>query len=485
MNIVCVYSLTAYSTNKPLYSPGEIPFGISYIATVLKLNGDNVRLAVFTPSSSIQNEVEKIITEFKPDLLCLTAVSSQIPIIKEIGRAVKSIDPSIGIIMGGVHATLNPEETIGFDFVDAICLGEGEEAVVEYVRQLAAGKRPSQILNLWLKGADTGQVERNALRPFTEDLDSLPSIDRGMWEEHITHSKNMLRTVLIGRGCPNKCTYCSNHVLAKVTKGKYVRFRSPENIISEIRNLVGKEPDCREVFLEIETLGVNLNYTFKLLSDLADFNKTLAMPLVFSTNLALTHKIIDNSDLLKAFKAANFEFVMIGLESGSERIRKEVLFRPYYANDDIINFCRLAREYDLKTYLNVLIGLPGETRKDFEDTIDCVRKCKPTMGIAINIFFPYPGTKLFNVCKEKNLLKADAMTTISERTSSFLNLPSFQSWQIKKEYILFYYKIYKGYRPWTDIISKTFSYCIGAFPLLRKTVYLMAYSVKKVKSISK
>ncbi len=470
MNVLCVYSLTTYSLKKELYSPGDIPFGISYIATVLKQAGHNVKLVVITPTTKLEEKFTNIFKNFPPDLVCLTSVSSQMPLIRKTGDAIRKTAPDTFIIMGGVHPTLNPDDVISTDFVDAVCVGEGEDAVIELSEQLQSGMKPSGIGNLWIKNRSTGEIEKNPQRPFRKDLDSLPFIDREMWEPYISNKKDVLYTVLAGRGCPNRCTYCSNHALARVAKGKYVRFRSPDNIIEEIRQLVEHDPGVETVFFEIETLGASLNYTYELLSKVAEFNRTLEKPLKFGTNLALNAQIKHNERLLKAFKEANLVFFRIGLESGSERIRREVLNRPRYYNHDLIEFCHMARQFDIKYTINILIGLPGETPEDFRETIRVTRKCKPTFGVAVNIFYPYPGTRLHQICAEQNLITEKADKTVSERTGTILYMPYFPPWQIKKEFILFYFKIHRGMKPWSDIAAKTLRYTVDAFPGIKRAI---------------
>jgi len=480
MKIACVYSLSTFSLKKELYSPGDIPFGLSFIATVLKQAGHDVQLVVVTPRTALKEKFTSLINDFKPDLYCLTAVSSQIPIIRQVGATIKKIDPSSFIVLGGAHPTLNPKEVIAYSFANAVCVGEGEKAVVELARQLGTGRHPGGISNMWIKNPWSGHIEKNATRPFREDLDNLPFIDRDMWEPFISNRKGKIYTILAGRGCPNRCTYCSNHALARVTTGKYVRFRSPENIIEEIKELIAWDENVEIVFLETETLGANLKYTYALLEKLAKFNHTLKKPLKYGTNLALTTQIQENRKLLQAFKEANLDFFRIGLESGSERVRKEVLRRPRYYNKDLIEFCRLCREYDIKYTVNLLIGLPGETVADFQETVDITRQCQPTYGVSVNIFFPYPGTRLFTVCKEQNLLSSEARTTLFERTGTVLTLPGFSPWQIKKEFILFYYKVYHGYKSWPDIAWKTLRYTADAFPSGKRFISGIVHSIGSV-----
>lgn len=470
MNIVCVYSITTYSLKKQLYSPGDIPFGISYVATVLKKAGHNVKLLVITPTTSLQETFQEVIENFKPALFCLTAVSSQIPIIKQVGKTIRQIDPSVYIVLGGAHPTLNPDEVIDYDFSNAVCVGEGEQAAVELARQLEARQDPKGIANLWIKSPDSGTIEKNSVCPFHRELDEFPFIDREMWEPFISNRKGKIYTILAGRGCPNRCTFCSNHALAKIATGKYVRFRSPDNIIQEIKQLVENDPNVETVFLETETLGANLKYTHHLLEKLAEFNNSLQKRLEFGTNIALTTQIQDNKDLLQAFKDANLVFFRIGLESGSERVRREILNRPRYYNKDLIEFCKLSREFGVKYTVNILIGLPGETQADFQETVDVTRQCQPTFGVAASIFFPYPGTKLYDVCNEQNLLQSKAKTTFFERTSTVLNLPGFSPWQIRKEFILIYYKVYRGRKPWLDIAWKTFCTVVDSFPWIKRFI---------------
>lgn len=480
MKVLCVYSLSTFSLKRELYSPGDIPFGISFIATILKKAGHDVHLVVVNPRTPLRRKFGALMEEVRPELVCLTAVSSQVALIRQVGETIKELDPSAYIVMGGAHASLNPEDVISYPFVDAVCKGEGEDAVVALASQLERGQEPAGIANLWIRDRRTGAIEKNPVQPFREDLDDLPFIDREMWEPFISHKKGKVYTILAGRGCPNRCTYCSNHALARVATGRYVRFRSPDNIIAEIRELLARDDNVEIVFLETETLGANLKYTYALLEKLAEFNRSLEKPLEFGTNLALTTQIKGNRELLEAFRKANLTFFRVGLESGSERMRREVLSRPRYFNSDLIEFCAMCREYDIRYTINILIGLPGETPDDFQETIDVTRACQPTFGVSVSIFFPYPGTRLFALCREQGLLSDKAATTLFERTATVLNLPDFPAWRIKKEFILFYYKVYRGRKPWPDIAWKTIRYTADAFPASKRILSGIVHGLRSL-----
>lgn len=466
MNIVCVYSLVDYVTvQTPLPYPGIIPFGISLVAASLQRAGHKVKLLVFTPATPVRQIIQEVIQSFRPALFCLTSVSSQINIISQVGQCLKELDSSIFAVLGGHHATLNPEEAIAHNWVDAICRGEGEDAAVELASQLEEGLSPSGIANLWIKNPTSGQIERNQPRPFRVGLDDLPFIDRDMWAPWIAGRMNK-QTVLVGRGCPNQCSYCSNHALARIARGKYVRFRSPQNIIAELQQMVKKFPGMDEVYLEVESLGASLPYAHRLLAQLAEFNRGLPNPLSFGVNLAIVGRVRGNRELLAAFKTANFKFINIGLESGSERIRHEVLRRPRYTNADVIDFCRLARELAIMVRIYALIGIPGESLADFAETLRVTRECQPEQ-IYPSIFYPYPGTRLFELCREQHLFRGKFTLDIRERNISVLNLPGFPAWRIRAEYLLFPYKVYQGRLPRTAVLARTLRGAISAYPFLQ------------------
>jgi radical SAM superfamily enzyme YgiQ (UPF0313 family) len=266
-------------------------------------------------------------------------------------------------------------------------------------------------------------------------------------DEKALYDKQTRFSVLLGRGCPFQCTYCSNHALSKLASGPYVRFRSPDNIAQEIRENHEKLPSVEEVYLEVETFGVRQKWAIELCSKLERLNATLPQPLRFGVNLRVTPHT-DYEPLFKALKRSNFRFVNIGLESGSERIRSEVLKRNY-SNEDIINAVQSARRFGLQVSFLNLIGVPGETISDFYETVKMNRICLPDWH-GTSIFYPYPGTELHDLCKKQGLLQGGIETEV-ERTTAVLDLPGFSKKQIQRSYIWFDYYVYKGTRPmyWT------------------------------------
>jgi len=447
MNILFVYSIKeSYSAEKPLSNSSTLHFGISYISSFLKKHGHKTRLLVLTEKTPLEL-VDNTLDNFLPSLICFTAVYSEYKFISNIAKLIKNGHPDIFLLVGGPHVSLNAEDCLSDSF-DALCIGEGEEATLELVKQLEKKITPSGIPNLWIKFQD--KIEKTPTRPFLQDIDNLPFPDREMWQEWLECPKDSKRAIiLLGRGCPFLCSYCCNHALRKLAEGKYVRYRSTNSVIEEIKYIIDKYPYVKHIAFEVETFTINTNWAIELCSKLEEFNSRLAEPLSFNVNLRITPNMQQLEPLLSAMEKANFNLVAIGLESGSERVRKEILNRNY-SNADLTNAVTSAKKHKLKIFFYIMIGIPGETEKDFKETIALVRKCLPEY-YGLYVFFPYPGTELFQYAKGHNLLPRE-LSVERERSRAVLDLPGFSKKQISSNYVWFEYNVYKGYKPLYKIL---------------------------------
>lgn len=455
MNILFVYSLDGVrSSTRPLRILEQMQLGISYVSSYLKNHGHSTKLLVLGRNLLEKNKsaidtkmIDKYLKRYYPKMVCFTAVATEYQYIAAAAKYIKNRHPDIYLIIGGPHASLNPEEVLSDEF-DALCIGEGEYPTFELASQLENGMVPSGITNLWIKHG-TG-IEKNETRPFLPNLDGLPFPDREIWMEWVEEKQVERLYVLLGRGCPFQCAYCCNHALGKLASGAYVRLRSIDNILDEIKELKDRFPKLKEIYLEIETMGTNKKWAIELCSKLAKFNENLENPLTFGTNIRITPNA-DLEDLFAAFKKSNFRFVNIGLESGSERIRREVL-RRNYSNQDIIRAVDLAKIYGLKVCLYNMLGFPGETPADFMETVKINRICLPDWHLT-SIFFPYPGTDLYHLCKEKGFIKGN-LDAKAERMRAVLDLPTFPKKQIQSSYIWFDYYVYRDRKPLYKIIPR-------------------------------
>ncbi|MBF0560559.1 MAG: B12-binding domain-containing radical SAM protein [Alphaproteobacteria bacterium] len=488
MRVVCVYSVEGYvSVEKPMLSGGDLPFGIATIASVVQHAGHDVDTLVMTRKSPIEDMVAAIIRDFKPRVFCMTAVTTQFYIIARVAKAVKAVDPTIRCVLGGHHASLCTDSAASVTEFDALCIGEGERGIVEYLRQYEEGLDPTGVPGFWLRrGSD---FEKNTALTFNYDLDSLPFIDRDLWTKWMAHPYEWT-AVLVGRGCPFTCTYCSNHVMRKLADGKYVRFRSVDNLIAEIADVMSKHP-VRNIHLEVETIGANPEYAKELSRKLAEYNSKRERPIWFEINLALTKRYTDDEpfarELLSELAAANIKLIYIGLESGSMRVRNEVMRRPKYTNEGLLRFAKLANSYGIDIGMNAMMGLPSETVAEYLETVDICHKVQPK-HVYIYIFYPYPGTELYNRTLELGLISNDAPKVVrerefvGERSRAFLNTKEFPRWRVQLEFILFYYKVYRGHWPAMRLLLKTVRQITTVVPVLN-SFYLNVVRSSKIFSV--
>jgi radical SAM superfamily enzyme YgiQ (UPF0313 family) len=453
MKILFIYSIeNPLSVKKPLDTPLYTQFGISYISSFLKQFNHDTKLLLLSRSFGNKNYniIRKKIENFKPKMIGFYSVASQYKFISNISKFIKSNYPEIFLIIGGPHATLNPDAVTNDNF-DAICIGEGERPMLELTNMLEKNEFPSNIKNLWI--IKDSIIEKNQMAPFYEKLDLLPFPDRTMWEKYIDYNPDLENnvTILLGRGCPYSCPYCCNHAFRKITNGNYVRFRSPKNIIEEIKLMHEKYPLEKNIYLEVESFNVNNEWAIEVCNEIEKYNGSLETPLSFGLNV----RIIANANfdiLFEACKRANILDLNIGIESGSERVRKDILKRNY-SNFDVINTINSAKKYGLSYNFFIMIGIPGETIEDFTKTIKICRIYQPKK-IFLSIFYPYPGTDLYKLCEKMNFLQDKIDIKTEERKQATLNLPNFNKIQIQRSYILFNYNIYKGYKSRINLIKE-------------------------------
>ncbi len=474
MEVGCFYSVSGTPSKlaKPFLTAEPIPFGISYIATVLSNAGHSVRMFVGDSVTTPEAMIGTYLHDAKPRVFCFTAVSTQYPIVRTFARYIKSIDPGILIAIGGSHTTLMPEDVIKDDCFDVICVGEGETAMLTLAGRVEAGEPWGEIANLWIRDPETGEVIKTPPQSFNVQLDELPHIDRKMWDSWITFPDRNV-PVLVGRGCPFRCTYCSNHKLQAIAPGKYVRFRSPENVIAEVESLRALYPDMRTVYLEIETITSNMRYAMTFFEALRDYNRKFdkGEKIKFGINCTVTTALISKTDRFQAFakllKDANVIFANVGLESGSQRVRDEVLRRPKYSNDSFKEFVRVMKENGLDVNVFVLMGVPGETLEDFKETVAVCRTTQPT-SIYLSIFYPYPGTDLHDVAMAHRMVPDGLRDNpiVAERTRVYIELKDFPKWRVQFEYFFFWFRVYGGHRPFMQVAARTVVGILQSFPWL-------------------
>lgn len=376
-----------------------LSLGLCYIASVLKKNGfevkiynadylntekysdqrsilegyDSYKKILYDFNHPLWIEVKDTIKSYSPDIVGITMLTGTYKSAENVARAVKELDCNIDVVVGGVHPTILPEETIRNNFFDYVVRGEGEYTFLELVN----GVKKENILGLTYID-NTGKIINNPDRDFIENLDSLPFPSRDLFLNDTKYYD--YGYIMTGRGCPFECTYCAS----KKIWGRKVRYRSEQNVVDEVKYVY-------------ETFGTNFFY---FVDDTFTLNKKRAKKiceLLIDLNLDIkwicdTRVDTIDEELLRLMKQAGCYRVKIGVESGSERILKKI--KKKITKDKVRKAVSLIKKVGLDFTIYLLIGFPSETNADAMETIHFAEELDPTY-CSVSILAPYPGTEIY------------------------------------------------------------------------------------------
>jgi len=377
--------------------------GLSSLAGTLQENGHDSRLfdITFLEDHEIENACRQMVSSYQPDLIGVSSRSTEWDTSKTILRM---IDTDTPVVVGGPHATIAPDEVIADDNVDMLVRGEGEEALIDLLTRMEAGSSLHDMPNLWIK--QDGEIFKNDVRNLVEDLDELALPEWDIWDER-HFSEHYHRSIYpearafgdleTSRGCPYACPYCLTPVMQELYKGKgrYHREKSAGRIIEEIEKLRAERSIDYVRFVD-ETFILNR----KRLELFCDLYRPIALPFSFCTRPETV-----NNEIMNQLAKAGGNWVSLGLESGNEKYRREMLNRKM-KQEEIINAVAVARRNNIKSFGCIMIGLPGEDRGMIQDTIELINTVKPDV-FQITIFYPFKGTPLYQYCIDKGYIDED------------------------------------------------------------------------------
>jgi len=406
------------------YHCNEYHFGLAYLSSFLKSKGYDVEYRYVSEQDEFK-DILTTVTDYAPDVIGFTAVESQFVHIKRLSGLIREKFRGL-MICGGVYVTLYPEALIEADSLDGVIRGEGEYALLQLLENLNTGRDCRETPNFCYYDRGKNRLIKNNLLPLIENLDVLPFPDRAIFDHNAYLNKHHSLQFLFNRGCPFNCTYCSNHGLAQVygRESNVTRFRSVDNCLKEIGEVLNTYTTNKPLEFIDDLFTLNTTWLFEFLSKYKrDFNR----PFVCCTRPNLA-----SDELFARLRDAGCFRVMLSIESGNDFIRNEVMKRNI-SRGQLLDSFRLARKYGVETSGVAMVGLPFETKEMVWDTIKTIAHTKAT-DFTLNIFYPYKGTELYGVCKEKGFLK-DGDHTIKERRESILSLPD-----LSKEDILFFHR---------------------------------------------
>lgn len=379
----------------------------------------------YIPSSRLKNDFRKKIRGFNPDLIAVSFLQDEYYHAQSILSGIKKYTKAF-VVAGGVMPTLAPAEVLKEIELDAVMIGEGENAFVKLAEKLAANQDPFTTPNLaYFKNS---RLRHNALSPLV-DLNDLPFYDYSIfsdehfWKPFIGHS---WRTgyVELTRGCPFSCSFCANPTLNNMYQ-KQVRIRSKkiDRFMAEALTLKNK--------YKLELFAFN-DENFLFVKDLKEFavkwKRTIKLPFMIQTRVETI-----SLEKLKLLKEAGCITISIGIESGDEQFRHAVLNRRY-SNEQLKQVFADCRTVDIRSTANNMIGFPDETEEQIKQTIKLNRECSPD-SLTTAIFAPYLGCTLQQKCVQKGLIAEGVLKADNPTYKSSLNFSP-----AHKEMISYYFQ---------------------------------------------
>jgi len=409
---------------------------IRHLASYLKVHGHEIR-QIFLPADtyesrwkdrndktfSIKQLADPMVEDLQDlvedcDLVGVSFLTSMFDIAVHATRVIQNRFPEKLICWGGFHPTTMPQQAL--DFVDMVCVGEGEHAILELVERLEAGKDYYDIRNWWFRKPN-GKVVGNPHRPLVQDLDALPHQDFDLeddwsWDEKKEHLiqvdwdifKHLVPTypdrngdlrisykTMITRGCPHKCSYCGvafNHDLYKGQR--YLRRRSVEHMIGEIKNIMRRYPEIGIIHFQDDVFFSTSTEEIEKFAD--HWKREIGMP--FRAQCSPT---TINEAKYAALIDAGLCFTELGIQTGSAETMR--MYKRGMTNEQLLKAVNIITKYKDFTQVpdyHFILDNPWESTEDVMKGLRLVLTLPPPYNLLPSSLIPYPGTEFFHKSME-------------------------------------------------------------------------------------
>jgi radical SAM superfamily enzyme YgiQ (UPF0313 family) len=376
------------------------PLGLAYVAAYLREHGHDVKLV----DANAEQIPLKRLCERLPERFDIVGTTSFTPSIESsIGaiRAAIKKNPEAKSVIGGAHMTVAAKETMAaYPEIDFGVMGEGEETIVELADRLEAGASPESVRGLVFRRGE--RIIENEARPFIEELDKLPfpAYDLLPLERyripihHVGFGKRVpvhpFFLIFTSRGCPMNCTFCAS----KTIWGRRVRYRSAENVLSEIEILYHRY-GVRVIDIADDIFTIHKKRLHAIIDGICE------RKLQIHFNCLSRVDTVTEEDL-KKLKRAGCYLIRYGIESGSQKILDRM--HKSITPEQVEKTIGMTNRVGIACTASFMIGHPGETK---ETALKTIRLAK---GIDANLYHffiavPYPGTELYKIAKREKLIR--------------------------------------------------------------------------------
>ncbi|OGC14602.1 hypothetical protein A3J90_03355 [candidate division WOR-1 bacterium RIFOXYC2_FULL_37_10] len=436
--------------------------GLKCLHYYLLKNGYNsflLHLINFNPNDENSlKTVKNFISEISPLFIGISLMSVEYYNARDLTKYLKANFKSIPIIWGGIHPSISPEMCLAD--ADYVCVGEGERTILDFANAINNHGCVETINNLCY--IENNRIKKNMLYPPIEDLDNIPSYDHIPVNSFIQNEKGLIipidkkvfrkyarykgtfYSIMSSRGCPFSCTYCCNNFLSRLYQTKKVRRRSNKNIIIELEKAVKDNPEIEYINFQDDCFLACGDEYLKEFCKL--YKEKVKKPFVVR---AIPIYITKNK--IKNLKEAGLSWISLGLQSGSDRICKDI-YKRKSLKADFLKAAKIIKEFNIAAFYDVILDNPFETEEDGLETIQTlIETPKPfyTQFFSLSL---YLGTELYEKaqkeCPEKieDSLKKKYFLYHKKTINNMIRYSTFLSGKFMNKVVYLYKQDPKGLR---------------------------------------
>ncbi len=355
-------------------------------------------LGITPDEGDVVEDFVNMVQSYRPDLIGLSCIEVTWPLGLEMLQALE--DNGVPTIVGGAYATFAADIILQHEAIDMVCIGEGEQPLVELCNKMRLDQDITSIRNIWVK--QDGKLYKNPIRPGIP-MRELPFQDWDIYDKRrfwkpMGGKMSVTGTFEMNRGCPYTCTYCINSGFHQLydSVGGYFREQDISRLIEEMVEKKEKY-NLSFVYLVAESF---LTTTRKRIEEFGRLYSQVGLPFWVEARPESISR--DKVDMLHDIGC---EGISIGVESGNDKLRRDLLGRNI-TNERIIQAFELLSDCEIRVSANNIIGFPTETREMVFDTIELDREID-AHGIMVSFFSPYRGCTLRQVCELEGYIKED------------------------------------------------------------------------------
>ena len=417
--------------------------GAKYIHAYLQKNNYESFLILHQEAvSETNNAIIDFIHENKINIIGVSLMSHEFFQVSQFAKKIKSKFQNIPLIFGGIHATIAPEECLSI--CDIVIRGEGEHAFLELVQCIEQNRDFNDLPGICVK--KEGNIILTSPRPLEENLDVFPFPKHLPNNMFVSHNGKILKmnrdlhriysryrgtfcSIMTTRGCPFACSYCCNSAYKKLYNKSSVRKRTVESVISECIEEKNQHPNLLTINFQDDCFLANNKewiYEFSI-----QYRDKIGIPFIVRTTPRHVTK-----EKIGMLKDGGLIWVVMGLQSGSERINKEI-YKRNVSNKEFLNATDIIKSFNLYGGFDVILDNPYETEEESLETLKVILKIPKPFLFQLYSLCLYQGTEIHQKAIDDNFnFKDPRVKGYKKLSTTSLNqlirmVPTYPKWLIK------------------------------------------------------